>query len=582
MNSRADGIVVDYDEAEHVDLFRTLSAHEAYLRIMGVQIIYTSHFVDVLPVHAEGNRFVIYRQNADDQEIVDQLLKESKLEAFFAFWKENYCKPKRCREKPMTYPEFAECHRENAETPRHCPRTSCSSPQAGTLRHAGPPHYHQRPQVKIGIRDLERHLRRFGCSLVEFGEDEVDRFFRESDSLYPELEGRNGDIDYDGIREQEDQDFEILNDDQKNIVRTIEEAVQYRHLHNQQRPFELNGSGGTGKTLTINTLIRRLIGRGKKIIVCASTGIAATLFVSGKTVRSAFKVAPNRPVPQYSAHTEQGKKVMEAEVIIWDETTMSNRILINAIDQHCCDVLPNIYDHKETTFGGKVVLVCGDWKQLLPVVEGAAAPIEQLRASFKYTNSVDKFKTLKLTRNMRIGHDEVSYRHYTERVGNGYYMLDRTLAAKKQRFIPPHKDSHQVFSSGDLLTAVFPEDLLFDKDRYEELGTRAVLAAHNENVDKINAEALRKVPGESTVYEAIDEPAVDCPFTVPLLGPESFQHRAASGMPKHHLELKEGAMVMLCRNLDVEAGLCNGTKLIVTKLLQHGVMCNMPRVPMGS
>ncbi|KAK0425587.1 hypothetical protein QR680_009274 [Steinernema hermaphroditum] len=629
MNSRADGIVVDYDEAEHVDLFRTLSAHEAYLRIMGVQIIYTSHFVDVLPVHAEGNRFVIYRQNADDQEIVDQLLKESKLEAFFAFWKENYCKPKRCREKPMTYPEFAECHRENAETPRHCPRTSCSSPQAGTLRHAGPPHYHQRPQVvrrssrqqgylrgegdrtwpyrlkfwdnylpemvqfakrpkdiraafarlKIGIRDLERHLRRFGCSLVEFGEDEVDRFFRESDSLYPELEGRNGDIDYDGIREQEDQDFEILNDDQKNIVRTIEEAVQYRHLHNQQRPFELNGSGGTGKTLTINTLIRRLIGRGKKIIVCASTGIAATLFVSGKTVRSAFKVAPNRPVPQYSAHTEQGKKVMEAEVIIWDETTMSNRILINAIDQHCCDVLPNIYDHKETTFGGKVVLVCGDWKQLLPVVEGAAAPIEQLRASFKYTNSVDKFKTLKLTRNMRIGHDEVSYRHYTERVGNGYYMLDRTLAAKKQRFIPPHKDSHQVFSSGDLLTAVFPEDLLFDKDRYEELGTRAVLAAHNENVDKINAEALRKVPGESTVYEAIDEPAVDCPFTVPLLGPESFQHRAASGMPKHHLELKEGAMVMLCRNLDVEAGLCNGTKLIVTKLLQHGVMCKFVKRP---
>ncbi|KAK0417277.1 hypothetical protein QR680_012920 [Steinernema hermaphroditum] len=113
-------------------------------------------------------------------------------------------------------------------------------------------------------------------------------------------------------------DFEILSDDQKNIVRTIEEAVQYRHLHNQQRLFELNGSGGTGKTLTINTLIRRLIGRGKKVIVCASTGIAATLLVSRKTVHSAFKVAPNRPVPQYSAHTEQGKKVMEADVIIWD------------------------------------------------------------------------------------------------------------------------------------------------------------------------------------------------------------------------------------------------------------------------
>ncbi|KAK0416435.1 hypothetical protein QR680_012481 [Steinernema hermaphroditum] len=607
MNPRADGIVVDYDEAEHVDLFRTLSAHEAYLRIMGVQITYTSHFVDFLPVHAEGNRFVTYRENADDQEIAEQLLKESKLEAFFAFWKENYRKPKRCREKPMTYPEFAECYRfdyqERKWVKRSKKRPVIARVQAVPLGkqelfamrallmvtkapksfedlrgkkttyaekatelglidspkfwddylaevvkfakrpkdiraafarlvtmgcHPNPIQAYQtfkkdmfRPNIhqtaheakKIGIRDLERRLRRFGRSLVEFGEDEVDRFFRESDSLYPELEDRNGDIDYDGIREQGDQDFEILNDDQKNIVRTIEEAVQYRHLHNQQRLFELNGSGGTGKTLTINTLIRRLIGQGKKVIVCASTGIAATLLVSGKTVHSAFKVAPNRPVPQYSAHTEQGKKVMEAEVIIWDEITMSNRTLINAIDQHCRDVLPNIDDHKETAFGGKVVLVCGDWKQLLPVVEGAAAPIEQLRASFKYTASIDKFKTLKLTRNMRIGPDEESYRHYTERVGNGYYMLDGTLAPKKQRFIPPHRDSHQVFSSGDLLSAVFPDELLSDKDRYEELGTRAILAAHNENVDRINAEALRKVPGASTIYEAIDEPAVDCPFT---------------------------------------------------------------------
>ncbi|KAK0423267.1 hypothetical protein QR680_008055 [Steinernema hermaphroditum] len=152
--------------------------------------------------------------------------------------------------------------------------------------------------------------------------------------------------------------------------------------------------------------------------------MAATLLISGKTVHLAFKVAPNRPVPNYSVNSEQGKKIAEADIIIWDEVTMSHRKLIDSIQQHCRDVLQYDDPMKYRPFGGKVVLMSGDWKQLLPVVEGAASPIEHLRASFKYSTHYDDFRKLQLTRNMRIGDAKANYREYAEKVGTGYYELN--------------------------------------------------------------------------------------------------------------------------------------------------------------
>ncbi len=39
-----------------------------------------------------------------------------------------------------------------------------------------------------------------------------------------------------------------------------------------------------------------------------------------------------------------------------------------------------------------------------------------------------------------------------------------------------------------------------------------------------------------------------------------------SGMPPHRLELKINSIVILIRNINRAQGLCNGTRLIITKL----------------
>ncbi|XP_074360118.1 uncharacterized protein LOC141700198 [Apium graveolens] len=46
-------------------------------------------------------------------------------------------------------------------------------------------------------------------------------------------------------------------------------------------------------------------------------------------------------------------------------------------------------------------------------------------------------------------------------------------------------------------------------------------------------------------------------------------------MPPHDLKLKVGAIVKLMRNLNQTLGLCNGTRMIVTKCLEFCVECEV-------
>lgn len=95
---------------------------------------------------------------------------------------------------------------------------------------------------------------------------------------------------------------------------------------------------------------------------------------------------------------------------------------------------------------------------------------------------------------------------------------------------------------------------------------RAILAATNAIVSEVNDYVLSQIKAVEKVYLSLDsvdtsDGGIETNNNEYSL--EFFNTIKCSGIPNHELKLKIGAPVILLRNIDQAAGLCNGTRLIV-------------------
>ncbi|GBM29548.1 hypothetical protein AVEN_206392-1 [Araneus ventricosus] len=72
--------------------------------------------------------------------------------------------------------------------------------------------------------------------------------------------------------------------------------------------------------------------------------------------------------------------------------------------------------------------------------------------------------------------------------------------------------------------------------------------------------------GREEVYDSIDCILSDDPHDHLSYTEEFLNSLTPTRMPPHKMRFKKGAVIMLLRNLMPSNGLCNGTRLIVTKL----------------
>jgi ATP-dependent DNA helicase PIF1 len=69
--------------------------------------------------------------------------------------------------------------------------------------------------------------------------------------------------------------------------------------------------------------------------------------------------------------------------------------------------------------------------------------------------------------------------------------------------------------------------------------------------------------------DSVDRSEADGNEAFDVLTPEFLSTLSTSGLPNHKIKLKVGTPIMLLRNIDQSEGLCNGTRLIVTRLADH-------------
>lgn len=140
---------------------------------------------------------------------------------------------------------------------------------------------------------------------------------------------------------------------------------------------------------------------------------------------------------------------------------------------------------------------------------------------------------------------------------------DSTIVFPDGMLIPESDDY-----AGLIIDATYPR-LLKNLWNPEYFQKRAILSPTHEMVDMINERMLDFIEGDETLYESSNSISLDdsdTNFDDSIYTTNFLNCLRMSGLPQHAIKLKIGTPVMLMRNIDQKAGLCNGTRLQVLRL----------------
>ena len=122
-----------------------------------------------------------------------------------------------------------------------------------------------------------------------------------------------------------------------------------------------------------------------------------------------------------------------------------------------------------------------------------------------------------------------------------------------------------------LCNFVYPPELFLQAHlQHTTFQNRAILAPHNDTVGEFNLHLLQMIQGQLHSFYAEDTVDVNnAEAGIDHLPVEYLQSLNPASLPPSHLQLRVGAPIILLRNLDPKQGLCNGTRMVVTRLGQR-------------
>jgi hypothetical protein len=211
-----------------------------------------------------------------------------------------------------------------------------------------------------------------------------------------------------------EEDKQALNEEQMLFFEAVERSVLSKQTKGSKLML-LQAPGGTGKTHTLNLVIRNLLQKGMKIAVTSSTGISATALIGGQTVHSAFNagiIVPDEGCSfAVSPSSQLAAEWSQIDVLIIDEVMCLNRRFVEAI---AMTLQTNVFvDNYERLamgpFCGITIIVTGDPRQQLPIDHGSRK--ETLISLCIHSSYLFQcFEQHHLIKNVRI-HHSISFMH---------------------------------------------------------------------------------------------------------------------------------------------------------------------------
>ncbi|XP_025692541.1 uncharacterized protein [Arachis hypogaea] len=521
----ADAELDEYDEASMCYDCRYISPCEAAWRIFGFNIHYRDPSVVRLGFHLPDEQNVIFK---DHENLEDVVRKASVKESMFLGWfqaNKDYAEA-----RALTYAELPTKFVWKPHERVWLPRKS----------HSVIDLFLSDDELKeLTLIEIEKTLNSYNKSLQDFSPMPVPDISQLNSQLYADGMNRliSDELRYDKRQLALDHTtyLQQLTDEQYFVYKTVMDAAQ----NGKGGVFFLYGYGGTGKTFVWKTLAAALRSKSQVVLTVASSGIASLLLPGGRTTHSRFSISLN--LDEFSTcNIRQGSALAEllikTKLIIWDEAPM-----------------------------------------ILPVIPKGTRQ-EIVNATINSSYIWNDCKLLKLTKNMRLRSGDSNTRSSELKefadwilgIGDGSHG---TPTEQCQKILIP--DDILVKDWDDPIEAIckvtYPK--LFDGTIADEhIEDRAILAPTLQIVDEINQFMMSLNPTEAQTYYSSDKA---CPtesnndLLASIHTPEFLNTIRCSGVPNHELTLKVGTPIMLLRNIDHSERLCNGTRLVVTKLGKH-------------
>jgi len=315
----------------------------------------------------------------------------------------------------------------------------------------------------------------------------------------------------------------------------------------------ITGPGGCGKSFLIKHIVEHGRKNGKRVDVCAMTGCAAILLeCNAKTIHSWAGIglangSDESIIGRICLNKFKNKSWKLAQILIIDEVSMMSKRMFELLDS-----IGRRVRKLDKPFGGIQLIFSGDFYQL-PPVNKQVKNVDESAFCFESPFWDETFQS--------------------------QYLLDHVFRQTDETYI---NVLHQIREGKlykedvDVLnTRLISNMELEDKDNILHNGVKPVMLLPTKfKVKSINDFQMSKLENVESIkfkyeakYEPTDEQLTSKSYRKPTEKQFEMEENILvnNALFEKEIELKIGCQVMCICNLDMDAGLCNGSTGIITK-----------------